>query len=113
MNMESAVAQACHIHRLHPPGSSSHENPPALAHKLDNLLDDLRSTMIKIPPFTPGDNCLAWVCSVAALRSTKAEHKSFFTLRLAELQQRAGFPGYGQYSTGASMGETFQSQNYN
>jgi hypothetical protein len=92
MNVQSAVAQACHIYNEFPAADSLKRSwdfsSPAT---LDSLLDQLQSVVITIPPFTPGENSLTWVYSTAVSRSVQPQHKTFFTLRLAELMSRTGF----------------------
>lgn len=74
------MALACDIYNL--------EDSDASPKELELLLDRLRSTVIAIPPFAPGENSLVWVLFVAASKSSATEHCSFFTLRLVELLRR-------------------------
>lgn len=89
-DIQSAVTQACDIYNKFPAKSSSAESPGSSA-DLEAALGRLQSTLMKIPPFAPGENQLIWVCATAVSRSSKADQDAFFTLRLAELLYRAGY----------------------
>jgi hypothetical protein len=90
--IEYAVAIACQLHESYLPATLADSN--SSRNELDELLDRLQATTVDMLPFTLGENSLVWVYSTAALRSRRADHKSFFALRLAELQKRSGFSGY-------------------
>ncbi|KAJ5605322.1 hypothetical protein N7510_010476 [Penicillium lagena] len=90
LNLESAVTQACHIYNSFP-STSSFNGTSVFSTELDALLCRLQSTVNDIPPFAPGENSLTFVYSTAVSRSTSVDHKTFFTMRLAELLRRTGY----------------------
>jgi hypothetical protein len=96
------MVQACSIYNY-----SSSLNRPEIVYgsstDLDDLLDNLRSTVSELPPYAPGENTLLWVYSIGASRSARAEHVAFFMSRLAELLSRIGYHDISGYLSTISM----------
>ncbi|KAE9370972.1 hypothetical protein N431DRAFT_485060 [Stipitochalara longipes BDJ] len=106
-SIENATAQACSVYNLRP-ALDHHESIPrsnASSSEIDILLDTLRTTVNNVPPFTPGENSLVWVYSIAASRSSRPEHCAFFTSRLAELLRRIGHQDISGYLSALSIFE--------
>lgn len=82
-HLDSAVIQACDLHKQQ---ASSKEGQ-----RVESMLEILKATVSKIPNNTPGEHALAWIYFVAATKSRSDEHRSFFSVSLANLYKRLGF----------------------
>jgi hypothetical protein len=104
-NLESAMVQACSIYQSWPSPRFARSTPVPndSTNELDRLLDNLQSTVSNIPPFTPGENTLVWVYTIAASQSSIPKHCAFFSSRLAELLDRIGHQDISGYLAGISV----------
>lgn len=83
-SLESAIKQTCSIYSYH----MSNDSPPV---NIEQMLDALKNTVEQIPPYSPGENALAWVYFIAAAETSVLAKRTFFSKRLMGIYERGTF----------------------
>lgn len=82
--LESIIKQTCDIYSYH----ILHDTPPD---NIEEMLDLLKFTAEQIPPYSPGENGLAWAYFIAAAETSVPAKRTFFSKRLMGIYERGTF----------------------
>lgn len=83
-SLECAIKQTCSIYSYH----VLNDAPPG---NVEDMLDCLKDTVQHIPPYSPGENALAWVYFIAAAETSVSAKRTFFSKRLMGIYERGTF----------------------